>query len=1107
MSVGTEGSTQAQRSLPLSTSYIPDGNPGPYGGGTYTNYPTEPSLRDYENVFGPSARDIKDDLQKYKRHGRWHLPDILKGPNPWLTDRIDGLITDATNSPFTSIILPYRYHDNVDGKIKWNVWSFDEGMASRVPYEAAARTLTQSKRSYAGYAVRHGLAINLEHNFMMTPQGRENFQNQLKQLIGSIQYSNDLDVHMALILAPSYEKIQREKYFGEGKTSAQVCREFVDLFGFMQKNQNALDILIEESKIRLKTWGGPMPDFMLCNSKLGFQLQMIPERTNYLTQGPDGVKRLKQGPELSSYRGLKIIHTRAFSLETGVAPRDMLRRRVRVAEYYRIAPSPDNWKREFELYNEARDNWFSLTFSDLLKMALVEDDRSDGSAHPGDKNGSEISNVYDNLMSGPGTTRHIRPRARDDMSDGGGGGEIRYIQPKEGGGRGETRYIPPKEGGDSWGRDGGIVLKHIQNNLGKHVSGRNFLGALDVEQQRRFQIKLKRTFEEESWKAIFEIKQRPGAPQDVYLQHLQIQTIPYASLGNSCGDGLIGLPSTKTAGFQLKITSGILDSVLDDLGLFKNKREFVHIYPNDIASFSDIIEKMKREFPGCIKEIVRNFRRYGMPLAKGEKNKFCLMPVGAFCEPNNYFHLQAHDLNKVGQGLLFVSSLHNNLYFTTEVIDLMLMPRSNGSSFFTAIQDGYFQRLWQDTFEYMKTERTKAELSLEFSRIVRSIFGSDLETDAPFTSNKEFIWTIPVTSKFECISFMNIASHWCDSSIASSFYDSCVDKGAPQSFTEQFLEKSIAEYKKLTQEEKDAVDEYIPIFQKTTKDLETPVDVPHSVITSHFHRIMERRLNADAFAHLGGEAPPNYYGVLPTMDLKKIFETETEEKEVIGRFDKESFQKTTDLPEMFFDINSRAMSGQLPGFDAEDITDRNKIGFFFKAPGTVLPERRKTVVDGVGGGSGGGGGGGPVPASLPGSSGPAGPSGPVGPVGPTGPAGAQGRAGADGAKGDPGPAGPPGMTPDEVLEMKRELTRLKALVDSGGSGGSGGGGPVGSVGGYESELTKDIEIVIIRPNIEHYMLGIIMGLAGENLGNTLWGQTELSVYDDSMHGVWGMSYK
>ncbi len=57
------------------------------------------------------------------------------------------------------------------------------------------------------------------------------------------------------------------------------------------------------------------------------------------------------------------------------------------------------------------------------------------------------------------------------------------------------------------------------------------------------------------------------------------------------------------------------------------------------------------------------------------------------------------------------------------------------------------------------------------------------------------------------------------------------------------------------------------------------------------------------------------------------------------------------------------------------------------------------------------------------------------------------------------------------------------------------------------EFTKNIEIVVLRPNIEHYMLGIIMGLAGEQLGNTLWGQTEMSVYDDSMHGVWGMSYK
>ena len=52
------------------------------------------------------------------------------------------------------------------------------------------------------------------------------------------------------------------------------------------------------------------------------------------------------------------------------------------------------------------------------------------------------------------------------------------------------------------------------------------------------------------------------------------------------------------------------------------------------------------------------------------------------------------------------------------------------------------------------------------------------------------------------------------------------------------------------------------------------------------------------------------------------------------------------------------------------------------------------------------------------------------------------------------------------------------------------------------------EIVILRPNIEHEMLGIVMGRGGtQELGATFWGQTELSCYDDAQHGIWGMSYK
>ena len=358
----------AQRDT-TGTSYLNTGDPGRAGGGTYTSTGDQPTLDQYESIFGPAGRDVKQDLQRHKRHQRWHLPDVLKGHNQFLTDRVDGLITDATNSPFTRNILPYKYLENPDQKLKWNVYSFDEGIASRVPYEAAARVLPQSKKSFAGFTVRHGLAIAMEHNFMMSPAGRENFKNQLTQLVGSIQLTNDLDVHVALLQAPSYQKQMSEKYYDQSKTVTQAARQYTDLFGIMQKTPNALDFLIEDAKNHLKTWGAQSPSFLMCNGKLTTQLTMLPEKTNYLTNGPDGLARLAAGPSLPSYRGLSIIHGRKFSLDTGTAPRDLLRRKVRVAEYHHIPWNEHRPGQQFEFYDQSRDTMFRVSWKDLLVHA------------------------------------------------------------------------------------------------------------------------------------------------------------------------------------------------------------------------------------------------------------------------------------------------------------------------------------------------------------------------------------------------------------------------------------------------------------------------------------------------------------------------------------------------------------------------------------------------------------------------------------------------------------------------------------------------------------------------------------------------------------------
>ena len=362
-----EGSS-AQSRTAETPGYVTDAG-GNLNGATLRDTSSFNLLNMYEAIFGPSGRDIRTDNQRNKRHQRWHLPDALKGYNAYLNDRVDGLITDATNSPFTKVILPYVYLENPDQKIKWNVYSFDEGLASRVPYESAARVLTQTKSSHAGYAVRHGLAIKMEHNFLASAAGLQNFQRQLTQLVGSIQLTNNLDVHIALLQAPSYQKTVDEKYYDHTRTLHRAGKTFCDLFGIMQKIPNALDIIIEDARNHLSTWGSPPPTFLMCPSSLTAQLTMLPEQTEYLTNGPAGPARLAKGPDLPSYRGLSIVHSQKFELERGRVPRNVLKRRVRVAEYYWVEESQPHTI--VGVYNQKMDSMENFTKQALIQSSGV----------------------------------------------------------------------------------------------------------------------------------------------------------------------------------------------------------------------------------------------------------------------------------------------------------------------------------------------------------------------------------------------------------------------------------------------------------------------------------------------------------------------------------------------------------------------------------------------------------------------------------------------------------------------------------------------------------------------------------------------------------------
>lgn len=150
-----------------------------------------------------------------------------------------------------------------------------------------------------------------------------------------------------------------------------------------------VDILIEDTKQLLVSWGADEPDFMLTSGKLCFQLTMTQERTSFLAKGDDGADLLKEGPLISKYRGLNVIKSRAFSMEEGAAPRDVLRRRVRTSEYYfgnmnaagteRTGGGGRDELLHVSLYDEGSDNFNPIAVGKL--NALWDNGAADGWTH------------------------------------------------------------------------------------------------------------------------------------------------------------------------------------------------------------------------------------------------------------------------------------------------------------------------------------------------------------------------------------------------------------------------------------------------------------------------------------------------------------------------------------------------------------------------------------------------------------------------------------------------------------------------------------------------------------------------------------------------------
>jgi hypothetical protein len=782
-----------------------------------------------------------------------------------------------------------------------------------------------------------------------------------------------------------------ERYLTQDKSAAQICREFVELFGFVQKNQNALDILIEEAKSQLRTWGAPMPDFMLCNSKLTFQLTMTPDVTNYVTQGPEGQKKLKTGPSLSSYRGIGIVHTRAFSMETGAPPRDMLRRRVRVAEYYRICPHKENHKRAFQLYNEERDTWATFTFQDLLKMAQCDlGGNTDPGVGPGKDNWEKIMHTWTGL-----TSKHPAVPGLP-------GAHLGEVMPSTYGNLDKRTAELTSLFDRLLNKDFTPSFKWNPEHIAADIV--YVPGALDVKDRGIYIdgdvsafVDSLPGYIKKAVKTFVDSFSGSAIPQDqqdkiktliqsVAPYHRNLLATQYLDKitnysGTNPGVLMDAIKSWESGGVEtmqnILVAAGT--SIATARATYKNALElYERTALRNYLRFG-VPEELFRSpnvFPEDSNKPLKEIFNFSKKLQNMQLLDSRLRNKGAWFCPNHYREPNLK-FNNVGDFLGY------HALMITDYINILCgheKPQKEQAESFTTFSEGTllfdiimnptaYDKLYSDVFAILKNfnesgkmgkQITRTQLSNEIFAIITAVGSARGSFDKPFRYEDHY-WLMPHTES-------------CNEEIYSADARDPAKRMPHHQWKKQLWE--------LNDGSNDVFQDDLNITGKVLTTIVTNLDKVDST----------------------DDNSPNW-----SVQLPPKFPTVTRDH----------------VSNLFMMLAWRLW--------ADQEVPMSRVYNFGTSRWSRLDDVITPPVDFVKGAFG---------SSI-------------------------------------FAYNFPGGVPDPMAQHEIAL----------------------------AQEVSNVEIVIVRPNIEHYMMGIILGQGGESLGSTFWGQTELSCYDDSMHGIWGMSYK
>lgn len=285
---------------------------------------------------------------------------------------------DMNESFLTTRIMPKHYTNNINLTVNSTVYPHQA--PNRVPQLGPVRTLS-SRRSSKRYSLqRAGVGITMSKSHLREPEGQEDYQNKVTQLVISIAKYLEQDALIALISVGEYgaqaaAKLAKYSPHDMQQVRARQIRRDIHVWAYFQQVTNALpklDSWIDQMRRELNLQSS-LDTYIMSKQISSYLSEYPPDQTIYSIYGPGAQRNIKEHAQFEGkFRNTSVYLTDFFYVGEEGKPVDPLETRTMIGEHVVNEHHSNTNKyytsemREIKIFNQEENDWSNVPLLDAF---------------------------------------------------------------------------------------------------------------------------------------------------------------------------------------------------------------------------------------------------------------------------------------------------------------------------------------------------------------------------------------------------------------------------------------------------------------------------------------------------------------------------------------------------------------------------------------------------------------------------------------------------------------------------------------------------------------------------------------------------------------------